>query len=206
MSIRDRCQNLISNIPTDVRIIAASKTKRLEDVREAYEAGISNFGENYVQEGLEKALALPQATWHFIGKLQRNKVNMALKGFTVFHTIDSAKLMNKLGSSASRENITVEVYIQVNIANEPQKAGCSINDLPLLLEEAQAHTSINVVGLMAIPPANEDPVPHFRKLSDLAKSYKLGRLSMGMSGDWEEAIKHGSTDIRLGTSIFGPRR
>ena len=203
--IAQNCTDILQKLPKQVRLIAASKTRTIAEVREAFQAGVTNFGENYVQEGIEKAQAMPEATWHFIGKLQRNKVNMALKGFTVFHTIDSVKLMNKLGTSAARDGLTVQVYIQVNVAGEEQKSGCEIADLESIIAETHQHESLELVGLMTLPPADEDPTPYFEKLKQLAAEHHLPRLSMGMSSDWGQAIQNGSTDIRLGTTLFGPR-
>ena len=203
--IAQNCTDILQKLPKQVRLIAASKTRTIAEVREAFQAGVTNFGENYVQEGIEKAQAMPEATWHFIGKLQRNKVNMALKGFTVFHTIDSVKLMNKLGTSAARDGLTVQVYIQVNVAGEEQKSGCEIADLESIIVETHQHESLELVGLMTLPPADEDPTPYFEKLKQLAAEHHLPRLSMGMSSDWGQAIQNGSTDIRLGTTLFGPR-
>lgn len=204
--LQTQCTNLLKTIPADVRLIAASKTRTIAEVRAAYQAGVTNFGENYVQEGVDKALQLPEATWHFIGKLQRNKVNMALKAFTVFHTVESLKLLNKISSSAERENLTPEVFIQVNVADESQKAGCSVDELDEIVSRANELPNIQLVGLMTLPPAHEDPTQYFNKLKALAEHYNLPRLSMGMSGDWQKAIACGATDIRLGTTIFGVRK
>lgn len=203
--LHQNCTDTLNKLPKHVRLIAASKTRTIAEIQAAYQAGVHNFGENYVQEGVEKAQQLPEATWHFIGKLQRNKVNMALKGFTVFHTVDSLKLLDKINTSAARENLRPHIYIQVNVAGEDQKAGCSVADLPSLIEAAQHMTHIELVGLMTLPPADEDPTPYFQKLKALATAHNLPRLSMGMSGDWEKAIDCGATDIRLGTTLFGPR-
>lgn len=203
--LQQNCAQLLAKLPAHVRLIAASKTRTIAEVRAAFQAGIHNFGENYVQEGAEKAQALPEATWHFIGKLQKNKVNHAIRAFSVFHTVDSATLLNKLNNAAEREGRTLEVYLQVNIAHEPQKGGCAPNDLPALLESAQQCKHLKLVGLMTLPPANQDPTPYFKELAQLAKQHNLPRLSMGMSGDWQQAVAHGATDIRLGSVLFGAR-
>lgn len=204
--LQTNCTKLLQSVPDTVRLIAASKTRTIAEVRTAYQAGVTHFGENYVQEGVDKALQLPEATWHFIGKLQRNKVNMALRGFTVFHTVDSLKLLNKISSSAEREKLHPQIYIQVNVADELQKAGCSIEDLSELVSCARDLPNIELVGLMTLPPADEDPTPYFKKLKSLANAHNLPRLSMGMSGDWQKAVTCGATDIRLGSTLFGPRK
>lgn len=203
--IQQNCATVLAQISPNIRLVAASKTRSIAEVYAAFQAGITNFGENYVQEGVEKAHALPEATWHFIGKLQTNKVNQAIGVFQVFHTIESLKLLNKLNNAAARKDLTPEVFIQVNIAGEAQKAGCTIADLPNLINAARTAPNLKLVGLMTMPPANVDPSPYFAELQKLAKAHNLKRLSIGMSGDWKEALKHGATDIRLGSTLFGAR-
>lgn len=205
-TIKTNCAELLKELPKHVRLIAASKTRTIEEVRSAFQAGVTNFGENYVQEGVIKAQNLPEATWHFIGHLQSNKVNQAILPFMVFHTVDRLSLLKKLQNAANNHNVSREIYIQVNLANEPQKGGCKLSDLSSLIEEARQCDNLQLVGLMTLPPASENPAPYFEQLCDLAKQYKLPRLSMGMSGDYTCAITHGSTDIRVGSQLFGARK
>lgn len=205
LTVQQKCKTVLAQIPKNVRLIAASKTQPIATLKAAFAAGITHFGENYVQEGAVKAPQLPEATWHFIGKLQTNKTHQAVRFFDVFHTVDSLNLITKLDHAASNAHKTIEIFLQVNLSHEPQKAGCTETDLPTLIAAATAAKNLNLVGLMTLPPATEDPTPYFAKLAALAKTYGLPRLSVGMSGDWQVAIKHGATDIRLGTALFGGR-
>jgi len=206
LALQHNCKNVLAQTPKNVRLIAASKTRTLAEVRAAFQAGITHFGENYVQEGTQKAAQLPEATWHFIGKLQTNKANQAVEFFAVFHTVDTLKLLNKLDHAAAKLGKTPEIYIQVNIAHEAQKAGCSIAELPDLIKAAKHAKHLKLVGLMTLPPQNQDPAPYFKTLANLAANHGLKRLSMGTSGDWQHATAHGATDIRLGEAIFGQRK
>mgnify|MGYP005846450547 CR=1 FL=1 len=202
---KNTISTLIKSLPENVRLIAASKTRAAETVQAAKTLGIQHFGENYVQEAEQKAGGITDVTWHLIGALQTNKVSKALQIFDVFHTVDREKLLNKLNSAAMQAGKTPDVFLQVNIGREPQKAGIFPEDLPLLVGKAQACIALNLVGLMAIPPANTPPAPYFAEMQKLAKTYNLHRLSMGMSTDWQEALTYGATDIRLGTALFGAR-
>ena len=189
----------------NVRIIAASKTRSGDEVLAAKKAGVVHFGENYVQEAEAKAAEVSGVVWHLIGPLQSNKVNKAMAVFDVFHTVDREKLLNKLNKAAADAGKTPEVFLQVNIGREPQKGGVMPEDLSALVAAARASKNLRLVGLMAIPPAGVDPAPSFAALRGMAEEFNLPRLSMGMSGDWQTALTHGATDIRLGTALFGPR-
>lgn len=196
--------------PASVRLIAVSKTKTAAQVLEAYQAGCRDFGENYVQELVEKAPALPSdIRWHFIGHLQSNKAKKVLPHVSLLHTLDSVKLAKILQESAKNTG----ALLQVNIGREPQKAGVMPEDVIPLLQEL-AKISFWVSGLMCIPPVLDDPEgsrPHFAHLQKLQKQAQdaLGRplpeLSMGMTGDAEVAIQEGATMVRIGTAIFGER-
>lgn len=199
-------RHLIQELPHNVRLIAASKTRTAEDVLAAREAGVKHFGENYVQEAAEKAGVVTGVTWHLIGPLQSNKVNKAMAVFDVFHTVDREKLLKKLNAAAGEAGKTPEIFLQVNIGREQQKAGVMPKHLITLAEKAKECEHLKLVGLMAIPPAGIDPAPSFAALRGMAEEFGLARLSMGMSGDWQKAIEHGATDIRLGTALFGPRK
>jgi pyridoxal phosphate enzyme (YggS family) len=191
--------------PDSVVLIAVSKTRGADAVREAYDAGQRHFGENYVQELEAKSAALadlPDITWHFIGHLQRNKVKSVLRARPIVHTLDSTRLADELASRTPSTERT-RVLIQVNIAREAQKSGIAPDELVPLLAHARA--TLDVQGLMTIPPEQGDPRPHFRALRELATQHGLRELSMGMSGDVEVAIEEGATLVRVGTAIFGAR-
>lgn len=205
-SITHNVSNLINHVPNDIRLIAASKTRSIIEIETAYKAGITHFGENYIQEAAQKIpKANQQITWHLIGHIQSNKVNQAITLFDVFHTIDSVKLLQKLNNAAAKANKHPDIYLQVNIGKEAQKGGVLPEELAELVEMAKKCNNLSLVGLMAIPPAEQDPTPFFKELNKLAQQHNLPRLSMGMSTDWQQATSCGATDIRIGTSIFGQR-
>ncbi len=206
-SIIGNVSELIKDIPHNIRLIAASKTRSTLEIEEAYKAGIENFGENYIKEAAQKIPNTNRAiTWHLIGHFQSNKVNQAVGLFDVFHTIDSTKLTLKLDIAAQKANKTPDIYLQVNIGREPQKGGVLPEELPELIEIARKCNNLSLIGLMAIPPAKQDPTPYFKELKKLAEQHQLPRLSMGMSADWQQAVSCGATDIRVGTTIFGVRK
>ena len=195
--------------PASIALVAVSKLHDADAIRAAYEAGQRRFGENYVQELDEKVsalAALAEIEWHFIGHLQRNKVKPVLRARPIVHTLDSARLADELARRAPAAE-RVRVLIQVNVAREPQKAGVSPEDFDALLAHVRALASLELLGLMTIPPEAppEEARPHFRALRELAERHALRELSMGMSGDLEVAIEEGSTLVRVGTAIFGAR-
>lgn len=195
--------------PEDVTLIAVSKTHAIETVRSALAAGQREFGENRVKEALAKFPALraeyPDLRLHLIGPLQTNKALDVVREFDVIQSIDRPKLAATVAGAMARLQKRPECYIQVNIGEEPQKAGI----LPALLDgfvtECRESHSLPIVGLMCIPPADQPPAPYFRQLKELAARHALARLSMGMSGDFETAIGLGATAVRVGTAIFGGR-
>ena len=178
---------------------------------EAYACGIRHFGENYVQEFASKAAdlaALDEATFHFIGHLQSNKVNQAAPLFQVIHTIDSAKLLQRLDSAASALGKPIKALIEIKLSGEDTKTGVDAADLPRLLTVAADCHTVKVAGLMTMPPWSQDAElsrPYFQRLAELARQNGLPELSMGMSNDFEVAIEEGSTLIRVGTALFGAR-
>ncbi len=203
--------------PEEIRLVAVSKTQGAEAVAEAHHAGLSAFGENYVQEAEEKVRAVPGAEWHLIGKLQRNKAGKAVALFSWIETVDSAELVADLSRRAAAAGKTVDLLVEVNVAGEGTKGGVAPDGIPAILEAAAGLPGIRMRGLMAIPPFSEDPEasrPHFARLrallADAARRTALGtemtELSMGMSHDFEAAIEEGATIVRVGTAIFGPRR
>ena len=192
--------------PAHVTLVAVSKTRTVDECREAVRAGQAVLGENYAQELRDKAAQLPDAWWHFVGPLQRNKVKYVVGTAQLIHSLDTPALADELAARATKLTLSQHVLLQVNIGREPQKSGCLPNDLPSLLDHVRSLPSLSCDGLMCIPPAGEDPVPHFRALKALADEHRLPQLSMGMSGDFEPAIAEGATLVRIGTAIFGERR
>jgi hypothetical protein len=219
--IRERiaaAARLAGRDPSSVRLVAVSKTFPVALVREAYEAGQRDFGENRVQEALEKIAASDDLAirWHLLGHLQMNKVRKTASAFATIHSLDSLELLRKLDAAAAEAGCTPELLIQVDLAREPTKSGALPDDVPGLLEAAATCRAVKVAGLMTIPPfpdAPEDSRPWFRRLRELRDSLlaagtpaaHLSELSMGMSGDFEVAIEEGATLVRVGTAIFGKR-
>jgi len=191
--------------PGSVRLIAVSKTKPLELIREAVAAGQTRFAENYAQELREKADALPGVEWHFVGALQTNKAKMVVGRAALIHTCDRLALAQELSKRAKAAGVTQRVLLEVNVGREPQKAGVLPEEAAALLEQVRALQSLSCEGLMCIPPAEGDPRGHFRSLRQLAGTLGLPELSMGMSADYESAIEEGATLVRVGTAIFGER-
>ena len=205
--------------PTDVKLVAASKAVPVERLREALACGCRAFGENRVQEALAKMDALgmyPRLEWHLIGPLQSNKVRAVVGRFTLIHAVDRVEVAERLDHAARERGCLQPVLLEVNVAKEKTKHGFSPEDLMSAVERVGALAGLQVLGLMAIPPAAVSPEaarPHFRKVRDLAARVEACRvpgvsmteLSMGMSGDFDIAIEEGSTLVRIGTALFGPR-
>lgn len=204
--------------PEEIQLIAVTKTVSPEIVQEALAAGVTDLGENRVQEAAAKVAALPPGvTWHLIGHLQTNKVKQALPLFHLIHSLDSLRLAEALEKRAAAEGRVVDCLVEVNVAGEAQKYGVRPLDLPDYLKAVSALEHIRVKGLMTVAPYTADPEevrPVFRELARLARTaaglrlprVSLTELSMGMSGDFEVAIEEGATMVRIGTAIFGPRR
>ena len=192
-----------------VNLIAVSKTIGQDKIIEAINLGCNNFGENYIKEAKEKWVKIkeifPNIKLNFIGHLQSNKALEAVELFDAIHTIDSKKLALEIKKAAQKLNKNPEIFIQVNIGQEEQKGGFALDELDELINFTKNECGLNLVGLMCIPPSSEVASPYFALLSKLSKKYNLKRLSMGMSGDFADAIALGATDIRIGTAIFGSR-
>ena len=190
------------------RLIAVSKVQPEERVVAALEAGQHDFGENRVQEAEERWSKLkntyPDVKLHLIGSLQTNKANKAVALFDEIQSVDRIKLARSLAKEMTAQNKQLPIYLQVNTGAEAQKGGVLVEELPALHEGCRA-LGLNVVGLMCIPPTDDDPSLHFALLKKLAKQEKLPRISMGMSSDFALAAAMGATDIRVGTAIFGER-
>jgi pyridoxal phosphate enzyme (YggS family) len=198
---------------SDVTLIAVSKTVAAERIAPVIAAGQMAFGENYVQEAAAKwpdlrALGHPTEL-HLIGPLQSNKARQAVGLFDMIHTLDRASLAKELAKEIPRErDLTGRVprlLVQVNTGEEPQKGGVAPSELPAFLELCRETHGLTIDGLMCIPPAEDPPSPHFALLATLAKAHGLPLLSMGMSGDFEQAIMLGATHVRVGSAIFGAR-
>ncbi|HMM35610.1 MAG TPA: YggS family pyridoxal phosphate-dependent enzyme [Thermoanaerobaculia bacterium] len=191
--------------PSSVTLLAVTKTKPLEDLLAAWEAGVRDFGENRVQEAEAKFPHLPSdAGRHLIGPIQSNKANKAARLADVLHAVDSADLARRLARAAANERKRLAVFVEVNTGGEETKAGVSPAEVPALVAEVLALPALDLRGLMSIPPPG-DTRPHFVALRRLAESLGLAELSMGMSDDFESAIEEGSTIVRVGTALFGSR-
>jgi hypothetical protein len=202
-----------------IRLVAVSKTIAADTVREAIEAGVTILGENYVQEARDKFNALVQypVSWHFIGHLQSNKAKYGVRLFDLIHSVDSLKLARELDKQAAKVDKVQHILVQVNISGEDTKSGISADEAPGLIAEISQLKNIAVKGLMTMPPYFYQPEkvrPFFaalRELRDRIKAQSLphvsmDELSMGMTGDFEVAIKEGATLVRIGTAIFGERQ
>jgi hypothetical protein len=209
VSVAERLAALRAGIPAGVTLVAVSKTHPAEAVREAHAAGQRDFGENYAQEWREKADALadlPDLRWHFIGGLQTNKVKYLAGRVAAIHTVDRIELAREISRRFAAKGAVARVYLEVNLGGEASKSGCAPADAPGLAEAVRALPAVEVLGLMTIPPPDDDPRPHFRALRALRDRLGLAGLSTGMSADWQAAIEEGSTCVRIGTAIFGQRQ
>src|SRR5687767_12290172 len=227
-SIADRLAGIRSRIdaaarsagrdPSSVRLVAVSKTFPIDAVRAAYEAGQREFGENRVQEALQKIAGSTDLSirWHLLGHLQTNKARKAAPSFAMIQSVDSVELLEKLDRGAEEAGHAPELLIQVDLAGEATKHGVPPGDVPRLLEAAATCRAATVVGLMTLPPVPDTPDdarPWFRRLRELRDEWQaagvpapmLRELSMGMSGDFEVAVQEGATIVRVGTAIFGSR-
>ena len=195
--------------PEDVNIVAVSKTIASEKIIEAINLGCKIFGENYIQEAQKKWVELrekyPQIKLHFVGHLQSNKAKEAVELFDCIESVDSEKLAREIAKAQKKLQKNCEIFIQVNIGDESQKSGIAVENLSTFINICKNDLELNVVGLMAVPPANDNASPYFALLAKLAYENNLAKLSIGMSADYEDAIALNSTHIRLGTAIFGAR-
>jgi pyridoxal phosphate enzyme (YggS family) len=199
----------------DICVVAASKTRSSDTIRSAYLCGLRDFGENYLQEALEKIEALTDLDlcWHFIGPIQSNKTRPIAEHFSWVHSVDRAKIARRLSDQRPPQLGPLQILLQVNISGEASKSGALPKELPLFVEEIRELPNITLRGLMAIPAATNDesqktqPFTHMRQLLHELQviAPEMDSLSMGMSNDLEAAIAQGATFVRVGTDIFGPR-
>ena len=196
------------NINNNPKIVAVSKTFGIDKILPLIEYGHSDYGENKVQEALEKWTEIKKINskirLHMVGKLQTNKVKFAVQIFDYIHSVDSEKLARKIADEQNKMNKKIKIFLQVNIGNESQKSGINKNEVRKLVSFSK-EIDLNVIGLMCIPPVNHDPEGYFVEMNKLNKDLGLTELSMGMSSDYLIAAKNLSTYVRVGSSIFGQR-
>ena len=193
----------------NVRLVAVTKTFPISHILPVINEGHIDFGENKVQEAMEKWTSIkqdfPKINLHLIGKLQTNKVKFVLPLFDYIHSLDNIKLASKIAEEQIKKNFKPKIFIQVNIGEEPQKGGIEISNLESFYKKCVKEFKLNIIGLMCIPPFDKDSKPYFKKMRELNQNLNLKDISMGMSDDYMEAIKQGSTFIRVGSKIFGAR-
>ena len=196
------------NINNNPKIVAVSKTFKIDKILPLIEYGHNDYGENKVQEALEKWTEIkkinPKLRLHMIGKLQTNKVKFAVQIFDYIHSVDSEKLARKIADEQNKIDKKTKIFLQVNIGDENQKSGINKNDLSKLVSFSE-EIGLDVIGLMCIPPADNDPEHYFEEMKKLNNDFGFTELSMGMSSDYLQASAHSATYIRVGSSIFGQR-
>ena len=190
------------------KVIAVSKTFKLEKILPLIEYGHLDYGENKVQETIDKwskiKLKKKNIKLHLIGKLQTNKVKHAIKIFDYIHSVDSKKLAKKIADEQYKQNKDLKLFIQINIGDEEQKSGIKVEQVEDLITFSK-ELNLNIIGLMCIPPVNEEPDKYFKEIKILNKKFHLQEISMGMSSDYLKAVENCSTYLRIGSSIFGQR-
>ena len=203
-----RAARIAGREPADVELIAISKMHDAAAIRPLIDAGQRVFGENRVQEAVAKWPELRETTsgvsLHLVGQLQSNKAEEAVALFDAIHSVDRPSLVDALARAMDKLGKRPSCFVQVNIGDEPQKGGCAIADLPILLAAAVA-ADLPVTGLMCVPPLEIEAAPYFALLAKLARDHGVTGLSMGMSGDYETAVTIGATHVRVGTALFGAR-
>ena len=204
----DLVKEEISNFK-NANIVAVSKTFPISHILPLINHGHQHFGENKVQEAQEKWTSIktdfPQLKLHLIGKLQTNKVKFALPLFDYIHSLDSIKLAEKISLEQEKKNLKPKIFIQINLGKENQKSGIDENDLKNFYQKCVTEYNLNIIGIMCLPPFDEDPTPFFKKMQNLSENLKLKEISMGMSNDYMDALRFKATYIRVGSKIFGNR-
>ena len=193
----------------NVKLVAVTKTFPINHILPIINEGHTDFGENKVQEAVEKWTSIkhdfPKIKLHLLGKLQTNKVKFVIPLFDYIHSLDSIKLASKISEQQIKKNFKPKVFIQINIGAEDQKGGIYEENLNNFYKQCVEEFKLDIIGLMSIPPFDKDPRPYFIKMKELSNNLNLKEISMGMSNDYLEAIKQGSTFIRIGSKIFGAR-
>ena len=211
LTIQDTLNQLKSDLQedTNTKIIAVSKTFLMNDIQPLIQHGHKDFGENKIQEAISKWPDIkeknPQIKLHMLGKIQTNKVKFLLPLFDYIHSLENLKLAQKISEEEIKKKKKLKIFIQVNIANESQKNGIDVDNLNEFYLKCRNDLNLNIVGLMCLPPQSKEPTECFLLLKKLAKHLNIFELSMGMSNDYQEAIKCGSTYLRIGSDIFGKR-
>ena len=204
----DLVKGEISNFK-NANIVAVSKTFPISHILPLINHGHQHFGENKVQEAQEKWTSIktdfPQLKLHLIGKLQTNKVKFALPLFDYIHSLDSIKLAEKISLEQEKKNLKPKIFIQINLGKENQKSGIDEDDLENFYQKCVTEYNLNIIGIMCLPPFDEDPTPFFKKMQNLSESLNLKEISMGMSNDYKDALKFNATYIRVKKKIFGNR-
>tara|TARA_Y100001970_G_scaffold227976_1_gene282241 strand:+ start:1648 stop:2313 length:666 start_codon:yes stop_codon:yes gene_type:complete len=209
--IKNKANEIINRTQqkTNTEVIAISKTFKADKILPLLEAGHLHFGENKIQEAEEKWVDLKKKytniKLHLVGKLQSNKAKKAVMLFDYIHSLDNIKLATKINQYEKQLNKKTKIFIQVNVANENQKSGVLLNELDSFYNYCKKNLALNIIGLMVLPPLDDDPSKYFKILRDKSIELNLKDLSMGMSSDYEKALSFNSTFIRLGTAIFGNR-
>ena len=202
-------ENEVKEINSVAKIIAVSKTFSVNDIMPLIDHGHIHFGENKVQEAVNKWKNLKNLNdklkLHLIGRLQTNKVKLAISLFDYIHSLDSIKLAKKISIEQTSQNRNLKIFIQINLGSETQKGGIEPNNLKTFYQECVNELKLNIIGLMCIPPQNNETYLYFEQMSEFKKKLNLKELSMGMSSDYLEALKYGASFVRIGSKIFGSR-
>ena len=211
-SFHSHLQNAVSVADRDIdeiELIAVSKKKSSKEIKKIIELDHISYGENQIQEVEKKWVDLknefPKLKLHFIGGIQSRKVKSIYMNCDVIHSLDRLKIVKLFNELENKENYKRDYFIQINTGNEPQKSGVMLSEADQFISSCLEDYNLNIIGLMCIPPLNENSTKHFKALADIAKNFDLSSLSMGMSNDYENALKCGATHIRIGTKIFGER-
>ena len=210
-SVQNKVNEIVQEkqLKTNPKIIVVTKKFSLDKIMPLIQSGHIHFGENKIQEAENKWTSIktnfPNLMLHFVGKLQSNKAKKALKLFDYIHSLDNTKLALKIFQYEKELNIKAKLFIQVNLADESQKSGIELKDLVNFYDYCSKDLHLNIIGLMCLPPADTDPQEYFKLLKNTSQKLNLHDLSMGMSSDFNKAVINGSTYLRLGTAVMGPR-
>ena len=209
IDIENKLNVLVNENIRKPEIIAVSKTFGIQHIKPVLEHGHKNFGENKIQEAISKWTDLKKEytdiKLHMLGKVQTNKVKFLIPLFDYLHSLDNLKLAEKISNEEVKKNKKIKIFIQVNLGEEEQKNGINLKDLDNFYNECKKNLNLDIIGLMCLPPQNENPEKFFQILKECSDKFGLTDLSMGMSNDYEVACKFGSTFLRIGTNIFGER-